>query len=100
MIFLTIGSSIQFWFPFSIFSGTVRQMLDLRRNIADSTVSGQPSANTNNTGTCKLFIATFSAVPWYLVTVLRAHNLPYSPFHLTPTRPTMLAKYVSYSKTL
>ncbi|XP_051898855.1 activating transcription factor 7-interacting protein 1-like isoform X2 [Pristis pectinata] len=31
-------------------SGTVRQMLDLRRNMADSATSGQHSANSSNTG--------------------------------------------------
>ncbi|XP_060705669.1 activating transcription factor 7-interacting protein 1-like isoform X4 [Hemiscyllium ocellatum] len=35
-------------------SGTVRQMLDLRRNMADSVASGQQSANSSSTGITNL----------------------------------------------
>ncbi|XP_032869462.1 activating transcription factor 7-interacting protein 1-like isoform X4 [Amblyraja radiata] len=67
-------------------SGTVRQMLDLRRNIADSTVSGQPSANTNNTG-----IVTNLTPPQVVGGQTKPQNTGSSGAVVTPVLPATAA---------
>ncbi|XP_078286865.1 activating transcription factor 7-interacting protein 1-like isoform X2 [Rhinoraja longicauda] len=66
-------------------SGTVRQMLDLRR-LADSTVSGQQSANTNNTG-----IVTNFTTPQVVGGQTKPQNTGSSAAVVTPVLPATAA---------